>query len=174
RHGPPRARRPLHLVRVADGGRGIEVALRRPPQDELPRLLLDLAELQERDVGHLVAGLLRELAQRDRRDLLALLDLALGDGPVAQVLLDPERPAHVREEHLHRATASAPQQDAGARPARLVRRHGRRSIRCGTRGGAPGTPAGPTASARRAPRRPSSPRLPGSPAAPRTRSRPAG
>src|SRR5207249_10193081 len=93
------------------------------PQDDLPGLLLDLAELDQRDFGNVVPRLLRELAQGDRLALLALLDLALGDRPVAQVLLDPVRSAHVRKEHLQRALALAPEEDPGARPSRFVAGH---------------------------------------------------
>ena len=49
------------------------------------------------------AGLLLELAQRARERLLAVLVLALGDRPRAEVLLGPERPARMHEQHLEPA-----------------------------------------------------------------------
>jgi hypothetical protein len=47
----PRPGRPLHLVGIADRGRGVQVSPRRPRQDELPRLLPDLTELDKRVSG---------------------------------------------------------------------------------------------------------------------------
>jgi hypothetical protein len=89
--------RPLQLVGVADRRRDVQVSLRRPRQDELPRLLPDLTQLDKRGMGELMAGFLRELSAGDRNQLLSLLDLALRDRPVTQVLVHPGRTTHVRE-----------------------------------------------------------------------------
>jgi hypothetical protein len=97
--------------------------LRGPCQDELPRLLPDLAELDERGVGEPVAGFLRELSAGDRDQLLSLLDLAFGDRPVTQVLVHPGRTTLVREQHLQAMVPAAPEQDAGAGSSGLVGRH---------------------------------------------------
>src|SRR4029453_7126106 len=120
---PPRPGRPLHLVGIADRGRGVQVALGRPRQDQLARLLADLTQRDERGVGELVAGLLRELAASDRNQLLALLHLAFGDRPLPQVLVPPLGAALVGEQHLQAILAAAPQQDAGAGTPGLVGRH---------------------------------------------------
>ena len=66
--------------------------------------------------GRRRAELLLELAQGDGQRLLALLDLALGDRPGALVLGGPERPAHVRDQHLQAAAGPPVEQQAGAAP----------------------------------------------------------
>ena len=104
----PRPGRPLQLVGIADRGRRIQVSPGRPRQDELPRLLPDLTQLDERGIGELVSGFLRELSAGDRHQLLSLLDLAFGDRPVTQVLVHPMRTAHVRQQHLQAIVAAAP------------------------------------------------------------------
>src|SRR5262249_53417062 len=88
-----RPRRPFQLIGVAHRGRRVEVSLDCPPEYELARLLPDLAEIDEWVVGGFVSGFFRELAPRHGYELLTGLDLTLGDRPVPDVLLDPERSA---------------------------------------------------------------------------------
>src|SRR5512132_1451600 len=114
---------PLHLVGVAHGGRWVEVSLKCPSQHELARLLCDLSKIDERMVGGLVSGFFRELSPSHRHELLTGLNLALGDRPVADVLLDPERSTLMGQEHLQAAVPPAPEQDAGTRAPRFVGRH---------------------------------------------------
>src|SRR5438093_2894370 len=114
---------PLHVVGVAHGGRWVEVSLDRPPQHELARLLCDLSKIDERVVWDLVSGFFREFSPSHRHELLTGLNLSLGNRPVADVLLDPERSALMGQEHLHAILPTAPEQDAGARAPRFVGRH---------------------------------------------------
>src|SRR6266516_1393037 len=114
---------PLHVVGVAHGGRWVEVSLNCPPQHELARLLCDPSKIDERVVGGLVSGFFCELSPSHRHELLTGLNLALGDRPVADVLLDPERSALMGQENLQAALPAAPEQDAGTRAPRFVRRH---------------------------------------------------
>src|SRR6266511_467453 len=116
-------RRPLHVVGVAHGGRWVEVSLNCPPQHELARLLCDLSKIDERVVGGFVSGFFPELSPSHRYELLTGLNLALGNRPVAHVLLDPERSALMGQEHLQAALPAAPEQDAGTRAPRFVGRH---------------------------------------------------
>src|SRR5436190_12981967 len=113
---------PLHVVGVAHGGRWVEVSLDRPPQHELARLLCDLSKIDERVVWDLVSGFFREFSPSHRHELLTGLNLALGDRPVADVLLDPEGSALMGQEHLQPALPDAPEQDAGTRAPRFVGR----------------------------------------------------
>src|SRR5262245_29657865 len=114
---------PLHLVGVAHRGRRVEVSLDCPPEHELARLLCDLPKIHKRVVWDLVSGFFCELSPSHRHELLAGLHLALGDRPVADVLLGPKRSALMGEEHLHAALPAAPEQDAGTRAPRFVGRH---------------------------------------------------
>src|SRR6185295_19353535 len=116
-------RRPFHFVGVAHGGRRIEVSLDRPPQYALARLLRDLSKIDERAVGGLPSGFFRELSPRHCHELLTRLHLALGDRPVADVLLDPEGPALMSKEYLQATLPVAPEQDSRARASRFVGRH---------------------------------------------------
>src|SRR5262249_6679511 len=111
------------VVGVADGGRWVEVSLNCPPQHELARLLCDLSEIDERAVGGLVSGFFCELSPSHRHELLTGLNLALGDRPVTDVLLDPERSGLMGQEHLKAAVPAAPEQDAGTRAPRFIGRH---------------------------------------------------
>ena len=89
--------------------------------DELATLLADLAELDRVAVGRRVAGLLLELAPRDRPRRLAVVELALRHGPHALVALRPERAAGMGEQHLDVAVGSASvQQESAAAPARTI------------------------------------------------------
>src|SRR5512133_1368164 len=115
--------RPLHVVGVAHGGRWVEVSLNCPPQHELARLLCDLSKIDQRVVGGFVSGFFRELTPSHRHELFTGLNLALGDRPVAEVLLDPERSALMGQEHLQATLPAAPEQDAGTRAPRFVGRH---------------------------------------------------
>src|SRR6185312_9720582 len=66
-------------------------------------------------VGKGGARLLRQLAQRARALVLALVDLALRDAPGARVASGPERPAGMDEQHLQLPIARAPKhQDSRA------------------------------------------------------------
>src|SRR6476620_4763992 len=112
---------PLHVVGVAHGDRWVEVCLNSPPQHERARLLCDLSKIDERVAGGLVSGFFCELSPSDRHELFTGLNLPLGDRPVADVLLDPERSALMGQEHLQAAVPAAPEQDAGTRAARFVR-----------------------------------------------------
>ena len=116
-------RRPFHLVGVAHGRRRVEVSLDCPPQHELARLLCDLSKIDERLVGGFHSGFFRELSPSHRHELLTRLHLALGDRPVADVLLHPERSALMGQEHLQATLPAAPEQDPGARAPRFVGRH---------------------------------------------------
>src|SRR6266576_1443828 len=115
--------RPLHLEGVAHGGLWVEVSLNCPPQHELARLLCDLSKIGERVVGGFVSGFFCELTPSHRRELFTGLNLTLGDRPVADVLLDPERSALMGQEHLQAALPAAPEQDAGTRAPRFVGSH---------------------------------------------------
>src|SRR6266487_3816470 len=114
---------PLHVVGVAHGGRWVELSLNCPPQHELARLLRDLSKIYERVVWRLVSGFFCELSPSHRHELLTGLNLALGDRPVTDVLLDPERSALMGQEHLQATVPAAPEQHAGTRAPRFVRRH---------------------------------------------------
>src|SRR6185312_3649696 len=105
---------PLHLVGVARGGRWVEVSLNCPPQHELARLLSDLSKIDQRVVGGLMSGFFCELSSSHRHELLTRLNFALGDRPVADVFVDPERSALMGQENLQAALLAAPEQDAGA------------------------------------------------------------
>ncbi len=101
---------PLHVVGVAHRGRWVEVSLNCPPEHELARLLCDLPKIDERVVWDLVSGFFCELSPSHRHELLAGLNLALWDRPVADVLLDPERSTLMGEEHLQAPLPAAPEQ----------------------------------------------------------------
>src|SRR5262245_59877188 len=73
---PPRDPRPLRREDVAAELRGIEVAAHRPGMDVFAARLPYAAERQ-RVAGRRAAGLLRELAPRDREQILALGRFAL-------------------------------------------------------------------------------------------------
>ena len=70
-----------------------------------------------------MSGFFCELSPSHRHELLTGLNLALGDRPVADVFLDPERSALMGQENLQAALPAAPEQDAGTRAPRFVRRH---------------------------------------------------
>src|SRR5947209_2634325 len=103
---------PLHVLGVAHGGQWVEVSLHCPPQHELARLLCDLSKIDQWVGGGLVSGFFCELSPSHRHELLTGLNLALGDRPVTDVLLDPERSALMGQEHLEAAVPAAPEQDA--------------------------------------------------------------
>src|SRR6266480_7934899 len=114
---------PLHVEGVAHGGRWVDISLNCPPQHELARLLCDLSKIDERVVGGFVSGFFCELTPSHRRELFTGLNLTLGNRPLADVLLDPERSALMGQEHLQATVPAAPEQHAGARAPRFVRRH---------------------------------------------------
>src|SRR6185312_15634306 len=92
-----RARRPLHLERVARDGDRVEVALDGPGGHLLAALLLHAAQIGQLTRRKLGPGLLRELTAGARLGVLAVLVLALGDGPGGLVLVRPERAAGVHQ-----------------------------------------------------------------------------
>ena len=109
----PRAAGPLGAHHVAPDRGGVGVALPRPGVHELPTLLPDASERQERRRGP-DAGLLQELALGGREQILALLDEALGDGPRAGIAVAPERTARVCEKHLEARLTPAEEEQSGA------------------------------------------------------------
>ena len=112
----PRPRRPLHLVGVADRGRGVQVSRAAQSPDE-PDFCRISPRLDQGGIGEAQAGFLGELSASDRDRFLALLDLALGDRPVPQILVHPGRTALVSEQHLQAIVPAAP----GSRMPALVR-----------------------------------------------------
>ena len=83
------------------------------PRTTFPDFWRDLPEVDQRPLGGWMPRLLGELPQGHGDELLALLDLALGDRPVAEVLLRPERAARMRQRapppvHSAGATAAGP------------------------------------------------------------------
>src|SRR6266545_1087972 len=108
------ARRPLDGEGVAGDRLGIEIAGSRPGAEDLAAPLPDRAQLQQVLVPEPVAGLLLQFAQRGLQRVVALVVLALGDRPGAQVLLGPERATRVDQEHLDVVPTAPVQQDAGA------------------------------------------------------------
>ena len=67
--------------------------------DDLPALLFDWLERQERSVDA-VAGFFAEFALRYRKRIFGRCEFAFGDGPGAGVFVLPERPARVDQENL--------------------------------------------------------------------------
>src|SRR5882724_3654421 len=108
-----RPRRPLHGVGRARHGGGIEVAPHGPRIDELsPRLAP--GRKREGLTRRPRAGLFLELAPRGGERIFPLLDPSLGNGPRARVLLLPERPARMHEEHFEPAGGVTKKQKPGA------------------------------------------------------------
>ena len=112
---PARSRRPLHLERVRQRRRRVQVALDRPGVDDLAALLDDRAERDGR--GRRVdrrAGLLRELAPSDPSVGSAPSGSPFGIVQSPRSRLGEIRPARVGEEHLeppgrrHAGTAGCP------------------------------------------------------------------
>ena len=60
------------------------------------------------------AGLLLELSAGRSQRVLAWLVGALGDAPGTLILLGPERPARMHQQHLDAAAPAAVEQNAGA------------------------------------------------------------
>src|SRR5207237_226947 len=81
-HLPSRLRGPFHRERVADDGTWIAVALERPGVNDLSTLLRYRRQSDERAVGR-DAGLLLELPLGSLKQVLARVNLALGDRPCA-------------------------------------------------------------------------------------------
>src|ERR687896_1346764 len=109
-----RPRRPFERERVAAGGVGVDVALDREGRDLLAALELDGPELGQLALGQRRAELLLELARGARARVLVVAVLALRERPRARVLVRPERPAGVHEQHLADPVAPPVQHDAGA------------------------------------------------------------
>ncbi len=112
-----RVRRPLHAECVRPRFGRVQVALHRPRMHDLAAPLRDAAQIDGSGRGaDDVAGLLAELAARDRPELLAVLDLALGDGPDARVAVLEVGSAGVAKQHLDAVGRLAEEQDARAHP----------------------------------------------------------
>src|SRR5260370_5542637 len=95
-----------------DFGR-VEIALDRPGEHALAAGLAHLAQRAELALGP-DPGLLLELAHGDRERILAGRIFALGDRPGARILLGPERPAGMDQQHGPAVRIPAIQQDAVA------------------------------------------------------------
>ena len=89
----------------------------RPGVHELAALLAHRAERDHRPVGRRVAGLLLELAAGHREQVLALLHLALGERPGAEIAVGVVRAAGVPEQHLEPAARRSPVQEDPGRDA---------------------------------------------------------
>src|SRR5438132_2490007 len=116
-----RARRPFHGEGVAADRRRVAIALGGPREDRLPAGLAARRERDERSRG-LDAGFLEEFAPASGEGILAVVELSLGNGPRAGVLLRPEGPARMRQQHLEAAVAPAVEQDPRALPRQVRRR----------------------------------------------------
>ncbi len=112
-HPSPRLRGPFHRERVADGRTWVAVALERPGVDDLAALLLHRRQSDEwacrRD-----AGFFLEFPPGGFEQVLARLDLALGNRPGAVVLVLEKRAAGMGKEHLQLAIVNAIHQQSGA------------------------------------------------------------
>ena len=106
-------RRPFQLECVGLERFDVEVAFHRPRRHDLAARLHELAERAKLAV-RARAGFLLELAHRDGERLLALGIFAFRDRPGAQVLLGPERPARMHQQHFDAAAVTPIHQDAGA------------------------------------------------------------
>src|SRR5262249_26025637 len=143
---PPAPRRPFELEPVGLQGRGIDIALERPPRHDLAAGLNQLAQRQK-IARRRCSGFLGQLARCHRGRILALGIFALRDRPGSQVLLRPERSARVDEEELEAGAAPPIHQDAGAalgHPlSQTVAAGGRPRPPPGGRGGGPRPPPPP-------------------------------
>src|SRR4029453_2400190 len=93
------ARRPFHLERVALHGCDVDVTFDGPGLHHLAAALLDRSQRNEGAVDRL-AHLFEEFALGGGEAVFIVTELALGNRPGAEILLRPERPAGMDQEHF--------------------------------------------------------------------------
>ena len=104
-------RRPLHFEAVGAQRGRIEVALEREGNDCLAAWLANVTQFDQRTGAKIGAGFLGKLASCRRGGILARLDEALGNRPGRIILLRPERPARMDEQHFELLGSAPKQQD---------------------------------------------------------------
>jgi hypothetical protein len=109
----PAARRPFDFESVALDIRHVDVGFRSKGRHHLAAALTDVAE-RKSGLREVDAELLAEFPARHLFGIFVSAVFALWNRPRGQILVAPERPAGMDQQHLDHSVAFAERKDAGA------------------------------------------------------------